>query len=488
MLIKGDKREQIYPTQFYLDQELSVVGAERVICVMVSAKVSSWEAYQGEARINYRALYRAIYKDTEGSINCYEQSFDNNAVVKSPVITPKSYLDMDICVLSSEFVGKTDIKIRAAMEIRGYCIVDFGFNAIEPEDGICKKTLPITVENIQPVRESEIVASSSIDVKEQIDKVLSYDTKIVLKKVAAATEICEIEGECYVHLIYTSGGNLLSRCISIPFETEILAPNVTADCEVYCSAQANSTTITLENTSGGSEIKMEIVVGIKGFCVGKQEIMLVTDAYSCTKEIKLTAETVYLEDSVCLTGVYEKISGSVRLEEGSKRLRSVLCVCPPSVGALTASNTGSLAVEGIISANVIYIDEDEQLSVLLAEIPYHFVVSRDFTCQDNLYAKAMVTGFMAKARHNDQVEISGDIYIEVYGSGIRPTKVITALEELGDREQNDCAISLYIVKPGETLWDVAKALMCEEETLAKLNPDLKLPLMGGEKVLLYREL
>lgn len=488
MLIKGDKREQLYPTQFYLDQELSIPEAERVICVIVNARITSWEPYQGEARINYRAIYRAIYKDAEGAVNCYEQSFDNNAVVKSPVITPKSYLDMDISVLSGEFVGKTDVKARTAFEIRGYCIAEFGFEAIEPVEGICKKAAPVAVESINAVRESEIVATTSVDIKESIDKILSYDTKIALKKVSSATEICAVEGECYVHLIYTSGGNLLSRCISVPFETEILTPNVTAGSEVFCSAQANSTTITLESASGGSGLKLEIVVGIRGFCINKQEVMLVSDAYSCKKEIKLKSETVYLESSVCLTGANEKLSGSVRLDEGSKRLRSVLCVCPPSVGALTASNNGSLAVEGIVSANVIYIDEDEQLSVILAEIPYHFVISRDFVCQDNLYAKAMVTCLSAKARHNDQIELTGDIYLEVYGSASRPIKVITAIEELGEREQNDCAISLYIVKPDETLWDVAKALMSEEDILAKLNPDLKLPLMGGEKVLLYREL
>lgn len=488
MFIKGDKREQIYPSQFYVDQELSVAGAERVICVIVNAKITSYEAYQGEARVNYKALYRAIYKDAEGALNSYEQAFDNSAVIKSPIITPKSHIDLEISVISSEFVGSSDVKVRAAFEIRGYCIAEFGFNAVEPDDGICKRVLPVEIETIQPIRESEILASSSVDIKEAIDKILSYDTKVALKKVAAATDICQIDGECYLHLIYTSGGNLLSRCVSVPFETEILAPNVTEGCEVYCSASASSTTITLESGAAGSGLKIEIVVGIKGFCVSKKEVMLLSDAYSCKKELKLTAETVYLENSVCLTGVYEKLSGSVRLDEGSKRLRSVLCVCPPSVGALTASNNGSLAVEGIVSANVIYIDEDEQLSLATAEIPYHFVVSRDFACQDNLYAKAMVTCLSAKARHNDQIELTGDIYIEVFGSGSTPIKIITAMEELGDREQNDCAISLYIVKPGETLWDVAKALLCEEETLIRLNPDLKLPLQGGEKVLLYREL
>jgi hypothetical protein len=488
MLIKGDKREQLYPTQFYLDQELTIPGAEKAVCVIANARITSCEALQGEGKVNYKAIYRVIYKNAEGGTDCYEQSFDHQTSVKSPVITPKCYLDLEIGVLSCEFVGKSDIKVRTAFEIRGYCIHGYSFEAIEPGDGICKKTSPVIVESISAIRESEIVATSASDIKEAIDKILSYDTRIVLKKVTAATEICEIDGECFVQLIYTSGGNLLSRCISVPFETEILAPGMKSGNDVYCSAAASSTTITLENASGGSSLKLDIVVAIKGFSVERQEVMLVTDAYSCKKELKLTSETVFLDDSVCLSNVLEKLSGSVRLDEGSKRIRSVLCVCPPSVGALTASNNGSLAVEGIVSANVIYLDEDEQMSAILAEIPYHFVISRDFACQDNLYAKATVTCLTARARHNDQIELSADVYIEVFGSNMRQLKIVSAIEELGDREQNECAISLYIVRPGETLWDVAKALMSEEETLAKLNPDLKLPFVGGEKVLLYREL
>ena len=61
--------------------------------------------------------------------------------------------------------------------------------------------------------------------------------------------------------------------------------------------------------------------------------------------------------------------------------------------------------------------------------------------------------------------------------------------ELGaEKEENDFAVSLYIAKEGETLWEVAKALNTDEITLAEQNADVGLPLKGGEKILLYKYL
>ena len=69
------------------------------------------------------------------------------------------------------------------------------------------------------------------------------------------------------------------------------------------------------------------------------------------------------------------------------------------------------------------------------------------------------------------------------------TQVIADHRALGaEKEEDDYAICLYVVKAGETLWDVAKALNTDEATLQALNRDVSLPLCGGEKILLYRAL
>ncbi|MFA5448922.1 MAG: hypothetical protein WC292_00575 [Clostridia bacterium] len=486
MIVNGDRREQISPLQFYLDQELAIPQADKIISLIVSARVTAVETLAGEAKVQYRVTYKTIFSGEDG-IDCKEDSYDNNAVIKAASITPKSFINLTANIISNEYVGVGNIKVRSTVEIKGYVIVASSFELPDIPEGIFTKTAPVVVENIQPIYESAVVASEDFEIKEQVNKILTADTQIAVKRVSTATEICHIQGECYTYVTYIADGNLQSRCLTTYFDTEILAPNIKEGSEAFCSAEASNTSVTVLEGEPNA-FRTEITIGVKGFCLLSEECEAVIDAYSKTEELDIQYNRVPIEKNVCLTGAEEKLSGGARLSDDSARVRSVLCVCPPSIGAISVSNAGGLAVEGIVTVSVIYLDENEEISQTLAELPYHFVLSRDFPCETGLSANAVVTSIAARARHNDEIEISASLYVEVYGTEVDDLKYVSRMEVLGSREVNECAISLYIVRGGESLWDVAKELMSDEDTLLQLNPDLALPLMGGEKVLLYREL
>jgi hypothetical protein len=221
----------------------------------------------------------------------------------------------------------------------------------------------------------------------------------------------------------------------------------------------------------------------------KQDVSLFSDAYSCVKELDIEYKEAVLEDNLCIAGAVEKLSASLRISAEKPRIRSVSAVLAPFIGAVNVFNIGgTLTAEGVVTVPVVYLDENEKLVTEIAEIPYNFTIDKDFKCSKNLTAHAVVTEVFARARHNDEIELNGQLSVEVYASGERSVKYIAKISENGDIIPSDAAISLYIDKKGETLWDVAKALVCREETLLTLNPDLELSLAGGEKVLLYREL
>ena len=73
------------------------------------------------------------------------------------------------------------------------------------------------------------------------------------------------------------------------------------------------------------------------------------------------------------------------------------------------------------------------------------------------------------------------------GNNVNKKTIVEDMEEGAAKEDDNIAISLYIAKEGESLWDVAKMLSTDEKTLMQLNPDIKLPLRSGDKILLYRE-
>ena len=81
-----------------------------------------------------------------------------------------------------------------------------------------------------------------------------------------------------------------------------------------------------------------------------------------------------------------------------------------------------------------------------------------------------------------------EVLLEIYAAGSSTKCVITDLSEGEARIIPSSAISVHVARPGETLWDVAKATGSTPELVMLQNPDLELPLKGGERVLVYRYL
>ena len=72
-------------------------------------------------------------------------------------------------------------------------------------------------------------------------------------------------------------------------------------------------------------------------------------------------------------------------------------------------------------------------------------------------------------------------FVRAWGNNVNKKTIVEDMEEGAAKEDDNIAISLYIAKEGESLWDVAKMLSTDEKTLMQLNPDIKLPLRSGDK-------
>ncbi|MDR3185401.1 MAG: DUF3794 domain-containing protein [Christensenellaceae bacterium] len=489
MILRGDKRQLIKPMQFYVDKEIFLSGAERIISVMAQARIVSLDVGSEETKICYSVCYNIVYRNANDILS-HTETQDKSTSIKIAEAHAKNYVDLNAQVIAVEYVGSTDLKIRTEIELRGFVIIDHKLELPEITNDVYTKNESYIIERVEPIKESEIVASGAFTVKENINKILSYDTQIQISKTQASTEICEISGECFTYIIYLSNGNINSRCFTIPFTTEILASNMKENTSAYCNAIANSTVITLDNESSDatSNVNIEIVVLVKGIGIQKDNVEFCCDAYSSTDELEIKYNTSRITENICLTGASEKIYSMIRLEKEHSRLRSVLAICPPMVGAIRISNENGLAVEGIISMLIICLDENDEITTELAEVPYNFVVDKDFPIANILTASTLVNSIVAKVRHNDEIEITGELCIDVHASYERTIEHISSISKIRDRSETEYAISLYLVRKGESLWDVAKALHTDETTLLDLNSDIKLPLNGGEEILLYREL
>lgn len=484
MYVKGDKRESVTPIQFYIDKDIYIKDSDRVLAVNASAQIVNSEAMSGEMRVNYRITYKVIYM-SDGAYRVLEESGDYSSQIKSASITPKSYVDADASVISCEHVGDGNVKIRTMLELRGFIIVPTGFDVAEPEDGQYALYRALDVQNITPVNYAETVAEGTLSVKENISEILTADTEVCVQNVSIATDLCEISGICQTYLTYVSDGIIGGTYVTYPFMLEVPSPGIKPSDKPRFTVNVKSTGASVTETDAGADIAVEAVLCARGVYFSESEYKIPVDVYAKDRDLKPVMGTSALASGVCSGRGTGRFSLSFTPEDG-KGCSKVLCVCLPLIGARNVTASDGTAVEGIVCAEIVYMDLDDEIKRLLAEIPYRAVIDGDFNCSGNLEADVTVTEIGAKVRRANEIEVFGAVFAEVFGTDEKEVEFMSDIKDAGETIPNDSVISLYIVGKGETLYDVAKALRSDEEELVAMNPEIELPLKDGDKVMFYR--
>ena len=91
----------------------------------------------------------------------------------------------------------------------------------------------------------------------------------------------------------------------------------------------------------------------------------------------------------------------------------------------------------------------------------------------------------ARSKRGKEIEVSGtlSVYSDMYGDN--EIGVVSGVVLGEEKPHDDCVLYIYIVKPNQTIWDVAKEMSVSVDLILSQNPDVNLPLVGGEKLVIY---
>ncbi|MDR0855726.1 MAG: LysM peptidoglycan-binding domain-containing protein [Christensenellaceae bacterium] len=484
MLVTGDKRVILTPQAIRVEKEIVLRDSQQVITVVACAKKTRYEAAKGEIKVGLKVTYKVIYK-SENGIEAQSFSDTSEGVLRNSFIQPASSGTIYTRVTACDFSGTQNIKIFTNIELSGYVTAPYSFTFCEPCSGIYAKTAPAEIEKLVAIKEAEIIASEEYDLKDAQSRDLSVESRAIVTGVNVGGEVVTVNGVVYTHIIYLSGDNLTSRTFSSNFKSEILAQGISENDFVSIIADCDATNLTKLNEDG-TKIRIETVISLSGCGIVKEQVYPVVDAYSCDNELTVVEQEAETDSHLCVASGAERIGGSVRIDESKPRIRSVVCVSGVYPEGEEATNFDELLVEGKVGANVIYLDENDAYSQVKAQIPYKISVARNFPCKNDITANTVVSGLTARAKRNDEIEITGEVFSEVYASGAKTIKYIGEIKEKEPVKRNPAALTITFAKAGETLWDIAKKLKVGEDELLSRNKTLELPLKGGEKIVYYR--
>ncbi len=331
------------------------------------------------------------------------------------------------------------------------------------------------------------VITDEFDVGYGIKEVLCYGATSCLKSVTSGVSCIIFEGEVNLllkTLPFSDNNDILKEKRTIPFRFELenagSLPDMRAKGE--CEPIRVSFKVFSDEAKGKSTVSAEITLAFSGESVETTAVTVADDVYSITSELEISRSevpvTLFAGQNSASETFYGAASGDV--PEGGK----VVASFGERITVLgTAKNANGLTVNGIIRADVVFRNADNGTSSVNAEMPF----SVDITGEGEIVGlKLDLTDFDATVK-------DGSIYFNctakaVYKSIIvKKITVIDSVNEVGVRKADECALSVFVPKKGDTLWDISKQLKVDENEILKCNEGLEFPLRGDERIVIYRQ-
>lgn len=491
--IKTDSIMRLVSSQVVVKATLDTSSDQGVILgTSADARAIAIEPMQGEVQINGKVNFKTIFLSNENGVTSLDYFADFNDIVKDVNITASSKLMLKLNVIDTDStVSGGDIILTAVVEI---VIDEVKTEEVEVlssiENSVFSKNDNIDTETFKVMAEGAFELFEEVEAAAEIDKVLVYDAQLALTSGKCGVNTIMLTGEAYAVISYRSGDAIMSKNVTIPFSEEMDAEGATPESMVIPELMIKNKRIVLSGGKGENIIRIEMVIAVKAPVFAMNSNKIISDIYSNTTNMEYEDQKVTANVMVMGSCFKEKISAVATLNAGMPNIKNILTICLArnNIANLIPGNNEIIA-EGLMTACVLYLDDEGKPTAVRAELPYSLKMMAEGVMDgDMLTGYGSVYNVGAKANSVNEIEVKADIKICVTVNRKKSSKVISKIIEGEKKDIKQNAVSIYIASGGEEMWDIVKSLSTSPDDIMSQNADMKMPLAKGTKVRVYRSI
>lgn len=487
--IVSDSRKQIAVNQATLECviDASASGSvSRLLSVSTDACIDKITV-DGDITATGKLNAKIICVDNSGAITNYDYISEFEEKFNCELSYDNATYSAKIIVLDVDSEIKNDkIILQAITEISIFANLSMSTSVLSVSDcpaitRLNDVTYTKTVENVN--KSLNIVEEYECGVN--VDRVLFFDSGAVATNSKLSDSILTVSGEVISTVIYESEGIITTKQFNIPYQEEFSVKSDNGKPRL--SVCVDDSKLVLLDTSDGNIMRLEFKLSVDGVIATEITESVISDVCSATNAI--TTECGKLELSrykgtLCLK---DKISGSAVIDGEMDGVHKIVASnIARNCITNTYSGNGVITIEGVLTANVIYENNDTELRPVQIEMPYSLPFDTDKVSEANeIDANAVVEILSTKIKRDSEIEVTALISISASIFSTTSCQVITAME-VGEKLSGDLpAIMIYQPTKRDDLWSIAKAMLAPIDELVAQNPHLT-ESISDKKVVYYR--
>ncbi len=470
--------------------EFSPSGAEsgnvvKVLSLAVEGKVLSAVVNDGYVEVEGRADFKLLYLDLEGA----PQGVDYNADF---VVRIEGDCNADDSVLAKVDVMEADVKLSdnltlsAVLEIGATLTERSEWNVLVDADE-CYKTLDSVLVKSFIAAKSVVIPISDELQAGDVERVLLLDSRAIIKNAEVGDGAVNVSAAVLATVTYVESGQLKIAEFSIPVEEEISIEGARIGDKASAEAAIRNARVVLSGVTGANVIGVETDLNLKVQVFSSNEIPAIKDLFMLKNEVELRRQRDRLYNFYDAKFYSEKVSGTATLADNKAAAREIVAIPSSSsyIAKAAVTESGAALVEGIVTADIVYLDENG-LNSVRTEIPFSLELGSGY--EGDIRVRSAVEYVTARVKRDREIEVTASLLIHVAEFRVFEVEFVSEVIVGEAKPINTSGLSLYIAEDGDGMWEVCKALTATPEAILEQNPTLVAPLKRGEKVVYFRTL
>ncbi len=456
--------------------------AETVLSAHACAHLAGAEAGNGEVRYYGRALFSIVYEDAQRHVCRAEKGVEFSAIARDERIVPAHTVRAQLAV-ENVSVRKEGASIFVTA-LLGADIALFGeqtFDYLSGGDLVCRRD-PVSVYTAH-------LADGTTEVEDdfevgRIGDILQHAETVHINAVACQAGALRTEGEVFLGVLALRGEDLVSFERLIPFTMEIPSEAAQPGCraQVRVTVPEVNLTADADEEKGVCRIRATLVLRAQGVICEEVAVDGVTDAFSRTNKVKLSYSESGSEGTGETTQFTERVSGRAALSSGLNFSDTLQAVTLQRAEANLVRGENGMRAEGVALATLLVRASDGSRRGIEMSLPFSVPVQAE-----NADVDVIACGMSARQKEEGSIDAEATLKFTLTERLHSEAKLVSGAEEGESVPENDCAVSVYVPRAGDGLWELAKRLNKSPEEVTESNPDLEFPIREGQRVVIYRK-
>ncbi len=480
--IKSDEFKRIAGGQAVVEARQQPERECRILSVSATAVTTPAEIFAGEIRYVGKVTFDCIVL-ADGAIECLTTVSEFSDKITAQEIKAGMNVTLVPEVINTEAsVEGGIIKTVAVIDTAALCAVGEERACMaEPDDGIYADRREIEYMTVCSEQSETVYVTDSVSVSKMTDVLCAFPKAVITGAEAGDGEV-KVTGAVYTNVVMrTEDDTVTSVKVVTPFVKSISALGAREGNTAFASAAVTDGTATLAAEENRLELSSTVTVNVT--VLESKTANAVTDVFCSDNEIEQTTSAVVCQSVEPQITVADTVDGQIPIPDDKPAADNVLCVTGTFCTVSDAKIEDKRVVtEGLIGGDIVYYNAEKNVYDTLAfRLPFSMPLAVHTDAQ-NVYATAAVTDVSVRVRRESVFDIKAEVMFTLRLSSECECTFVESVKLGEPLARPDATVIVHIAKPGETLWQAAKALCCSPESVERQN-EATAPYNGGERLI-----